>query len=155
MAGVQNSPIKLVIFDVSGTLEDAAGHLYPGVHALLINLLERGVGLALATNLGRGGVARFLQRHELATTFTCAKCADDAPFKPSPEMVNLILLETGISPTEAIMVGDTTADMQMGHHAGMRVCAACWGEGEELLLVQAHPQYIARQPVDVMQVVQD
>ena len=42
--------------------------------------------------------------------------------KPDPEVVRLVLEKLGCAPVEALMIGDTTADVAAAHGAGV----ACW-----------------------------
>lgn len=40
-------------------------------------------------------------------------------YKPSPDMVNLILKELSVSKENAVMIGDAVSDVEMGHNAGL------------------------------------
>ena len=56
-------------------------------------------------------------------------------------MVLDILAETGVSADKAIVVGDTTYDIQMAHRANIDALAACYG-------VHQRERLKAEQPLD-------
>lgn len=47
--------------------------------------------------------------------------------KPAPDMVKKILLETQTQSCQALLVGDTVYDIQMGKNAGVKTCAVTYG----------------------------
>ena len=83
---------QLIVFDVSGTLMDGYddGALYPNARETLAFLNKQGHFVALATNLGRGSLDRFIETHELSGLLDTHVCADDAAFNPAPEMLHVI-----------------------------------------------------------------
>ena len=108
----------------------AAGRtpLFDGVRGALAELRSRGVRLAIATGKSLAGVRRFLAEESLEGTFEAVHCADTvARPKPYRDMVDEILLETGVAPDGAVMVGDTPFDIQMGHAAGVATCGVTTG----------------------------
>ena len=133
---------SLLIFDISGTLQQPDGELYAGALEVLEQCAAAGYQLALATNLGRGSMRRFIQDSGLEELVSAAKSADDAPFKPHPEMLKSILLETATAPGAALMIGDTPADMHMAQAAGTLAGAACWGHTDTSLLLATAPDFV-------------
>ena len=108
----------------------AAGRtpLFSGVRAALATIQGRGLRLAMATGKSLAGVRRFLAEEGLEGTFEAVRCADTAARpKPYGDMVEEILLETGIEPNAAVMVGDTPFDIQMGRAAGVVTCGVASG----------------------------
>jgi HAD superfamily hydrolase (TIGR01549 family) len=82
-----------------------------------------GALLALATTDQRAESERALARLGVLGLFATTVCGDDGvPLKPDPEMALEICRRVGVQPHEAIMVGDTVADMQMARRAGL-ACA--------------------------------
>lgn len=131
---------QLVIFDVSGTLRDGEGRLFPGLREVLEALHGQGVALAVASSLSVGGIRRFLDENGVEDLFSVIKSADQAEPKPHPAMLRQILLETGVEASAALMVGDSPEDVLMAKAAGVASCAALWRDG-----LEAH-QFIALQP---------
>lgn len=50
--------------------------------------------------------------------------------KPNPEGLNHLLAQYGLSPDEAIMVGDSAVDIETGKNANVRTCAVTYGMGD-------------------------
>ena len=60
-----------------------------------------------------------------------------ARHKPDPEVVRLVLERLECAPTEALMVGDTTADVAAAHAAGVPCWAVLGGTHDERTLRDA------------------
>ncbi len=100
--------------------------LYPGARAVLDALFASpGVVLGVATGKSRRGLDHVLRGHGLEGYFATAQVADDHPSKPDPSMVRTALAQTGA--TEAVMIGDTTFDIEMGRAAGVATLGVAWG----------------------------
>ena len=70
----------------------------------------------------------------LAGVFEATRCADEGFPKPHPDMVLRLLDETGVEPARALLVGDTTHDLELAANAGVDAVAVTYGaHGEELL----------------------
>lgn len=101
--------------------------LFPGVLAALDRWRADGYRLAVATGKGRSGLDRMLKQHDLLGYFDATRCADEAASKPHPLMLQQILQELGGSAATAIMVGDSSFDLDMATNAGMRAVAVTYG----------------------------
>lgn len=106
---------------------EAAAPLYPGARAALERLHARGVTLSVATGKARRGLDHALDGHGLRAFFSATQCADDAPSKPDPGMVLNVLRDTGHDAGDAVMIGDTTFDVEMARAAGVRAIGVGWG----------------------------
>ncbi len=62
--------------------------------------------------------------------------------KPSPEGIVIILEELNINPKNALMVGDSTHDIQAGKAAGLYTCAVTYGYRSKDILLAAKPDII-------------
>ena len=113
--------------------------LFPGVRAGLESLAAQGFLLAVATGKARRGLDRVLRDTGMAHLFVATRCADEAFSKPHPRMLEDILDQTGLAARQALMVGDTTYDMQMARHAGMDGLAVTYGVHDRELLVEHGP----------------
>jgi phosphoglycolate phosphatase len=94
----------------------------------------------MATGKSRRGVGRWLARDGWAELFASTHCADDGPGKPHPAMVLAALEACGASPQRAVMIGDTSHDIQMALNAGVRAQGVAWGfqTAEEVAASGAH-----------------
>jgi len=102
--------------------------LYPGAREVLTQLhADPATTLAVATGKSRRGLDRIIDRHGLHGIFASLQTADHHPSKPDPAMIHAILAETGIAAAQAVMIGDTSYDIDMGRAAGVRTVAVTWG----------------------------
>lgn len=116
---------------------DPANHepLYPGARDVIHAFAARGdVVLGVATGKSRRGVDVLFEREGFAGLFATIQTADDHPSKPHPSMVYEALRETAAHPSKAIMIGDTTYDMDMAKAAGIAALGVAWGYHDEALL---------------------
>ena len=106
----------------------AGSPLFPGARAALDRLAaDPTVRLAIATGKSRRGLDGLIAAHGLADLFVSTQVADNHPSKPHPAMVLACLAETGIAAADAVMVGDTEFDIDMGRAAGIRTIGVRWG----------------------------
>ncbi len=110
-------------------LHEASTPMQPfeGAEALLKALKEKGVRLAIATGKSRKGLDRILPESGLAPYFDVTRTPEEAASKPDPLMLTQILEETGVPVEAALMVGDTTFDMEMARNVGMDRVAVSFG----------------------------
>ncbi|MDG0968824.1 MAG: HAD-IA family hydrolase [Porticoccaceae bacterium] len=101
--------------------------LFDGVLETLQTLKIEGYLLAVATGKSRAGLNRVLDGLDLATFFHATRCADETLSKPNPLMLNQLLSELSVAPTDAIMVGDTEFDLEMARGAGIRSIGLTYG----------------------------
>lgn len=107
---------------------DMVSPLYPGAAQVLDHLAGRAdIVLGLATGKSRRGLDHIIAAYGWQGMFQTVHCADDHPSKPDPSMLHACLLDTGIAPEQAVMVGDTEFDMQMARAAGLHGLGVAWG----------------------------
>jgi phosphoglycolate phosphatase len=105
--------------------------LFPGTRAALDRLHSDGeTVLGIATGKGLKGVHRILGLHGIATHFTTLQTPDHNPSKPHPGMLLRAMEETGASPAEVVMVGDTIYDIELANAAGVASIGVTWGYHE-------------------------
>ena len=121
---------------------DHEAPLFGGIPGLLEDLRGRGLRLAVATGKSRRGLGRALASSGLAPFFEATRCADEGFPKPHPDMVLRILDETGVEASRAVLVGDTTHDLELAANAGVDAVAVTYGaHGESLLRERAARHY--------------
>lgn len=123
---------------------DAAGRdpLFSGVRNFLDTVRREGRWMAMATGKSRPGALRVIAEHELGSYFATIRTGDLCRPKPHPEMLHQILDELGVSADRAVMVGDTTFDVDMARSAGMRAVGVGWGAHPPDELIQAGAELV-------------
>ncbi|MEL6619578.1 MAG: HAD-IA family hydrolase [Pseudomonadota bacterium] len=102
--------------------------LYPGARAAIERLHDQpDTLLGIATGKSKRGLDALLEAHGLARYFVTCQVADHHPSKPHPSMVMTALVEAGVAARDAVMLGDTTFDMQMAQGAGVPFVGVGWG----------------------------
>ena len=101
--------------------------LFFGAGELLHDWQSRGLQLAVATGKSRSGLDRVLDETGLRPLFVTSRGADEARSKPDPLMLEQILDELGLSPRQAVMIGDSVHDMAMAEAIAMPRIGVTWG----------------------------
>ncbi len=107
---------------------DYADEMYPGAVEAVNALAQRDdLLLGIATGKSLRGVHHLFDERGWHGRFATVQTSDGHPSKPHPAMVLKALAETGMSPADALMIGDTSYDMAMGRAAGVRTLGVTWG----------------------------
>ena len=93
--------------------------LFPGAAALLAQLDQAGVSMAVISNDTSSGIHRFLNGHGLTDQFQAIWSADDHPKKPDPGAVQALCQKLGLNPRQCALIGDAETDLRMAHAAGI------------------------------------
>ena len=93
--------------------------LFPGAKAFVTALQGVGIDLAIATNKGPQSLQRVLHESGLEVFFKITRAAGQVPAKPCPQMLYEILDFFDVQASEALMIGDSVADIDMAVSAGM------------------------------------
>ncbi len=101
---------------------------FPHTLATLETLRSFHVRLAAVTSRSRVSSLGSLDGAGLSGLLEVTISAEDAPrTKPDPDPLLLALERLGVNAAEAVMIGDTLADIQAGKAAGMKTIAALYG----------------------------
>jgi phosphoglycolate phosphatase len=123
---------------------DHEAPLFEGIPGLLRELRGRDRRLAVATGKSRRGLERAMDASGLAGLFEATRCADEGFPKPHPDMVLALLDLLDVAPARAVLVGDTTHDLELAANAGVDAVAVTYGaHGEALLRERAARHYAA------------
>lgn len=101
--------------------------LFDGARELIEDLHRGGHLLAVATGKARRGLDRAFGHSGLEPYFHASRTADETFSKPHPAMIEELLDELMIAPERALMVGDTSHDLEMARNAGIDALAAAYG----------------------------
>jgi len=120
-------------------LEAEPSKLFPGVAQALQHFRDRGHLLSVATGKGRRGLDRALAGQGWADFFDVTRCADETASKPDPMMIHEILAYCGVSPSRALMIGDSVFDLEMARRAGVDSVAVSYGAQPLEVLMSCSP----------------
>ena len=101
--------------------------LFEGVLESMEAFRAEGYHLAVATGRARRGLDRVLKAHGWEKYFEITRAADETASKPHPLMLEQILAYCEVRPEQALMVGDSSFDLQMARNAGMASVAVSYG----------------------------
>lgn len=117
---------------------DGAVTLYPNVMETLMELKRRGKTLTIASSRSHASLAEYIENLGLSDIISYILGADDVKEgKPNPETIFKTLERFDFDTDEAIMIGDTVFDINMGTNAGVKTCGVTYGNGSRESLSDA------------------
>ena len=122
---------------------------FDGVADMLQELRDVGLQLAVATGKSRKGLDRVLAQTQSHELFRATRAASETKSKPDPLMLAEILAETGLRPDQAIMVGDTSYDLEMALNIQMPRVGVSYGVHTVETLQCFQPLHIAHSVGDL------
>jgi phosphoglycolate phosphatase len=125
---------------------------YPGVEAVLNHFAKK--HKAVATNKSLEYTNRILQGLG-AHHFAYVIGGDNGyGLKPEPGMLLKILEALKVQKDRAVLIGDSTNDINAGHNAGIKVCAVGYGMGNRERMTACCPDWFIEKPEDLIDLFQ-
>lgn len=127
--------------------------LYPGVREGLAELKRADLRLAVVTGKAQDGAdstvaaAGLNDVIEVVLGYTSV-----ANPKPAPDIALLALEKLGVRGADAVIVGDSTHDLEMANRAGIRSIAVTYGALPEAALRAAAPTWVAHSFPEVVRI---
>ena len=117
--------------------------LFENVKEILENLKKQGFHMAIASGKPKRILDKMVECFHL-NEFELVLGTGESCFKPKPdpEVLNYIMNELNVSKKDAVMVGDTKADITAGKNAGMDTIAVTYGYEKIDILKMANPTYM-------------
>ncbi len=134
---------------------DRLARKFPGVRPVLEELERRGYALGLVTSKGRDIATRGLRLLQLDGAFRVTIFMEDSErHKPHPDPLWVALDRLGRRdwPRSALYVGDSTHDLRAGRAAGVQTAGALWGPFPPDSLVAETPDFLLREPAELLDV---
>ena len=100
---------------------------YPGILPLMETLRKAGVKQAVISNKQDSAVRRLAAQHFPGLLEAAVGESAAVRRKPNPDAVLAALREMGVSPEDAVYIGDTEVDLQTAKNAGTACAAVGWG----------------------------
>ena len=105
--------------------------LYPGAVETIRALARDGVALGVCTNKRQAGADHVVRTFGLDTLFGAVVGGDNGVMKPDPAHIGLVLGRLGVDSGDALMVGDSRADVDAAHGLGMPCVVVSYGYTSE------------------------
>jgi len=103
--------------------------LFPGVEETMRALKASGFHLAVATTKMTFMAVRVCEAFNLIFLLDHIQGTDDFPAKPAPDVILRACEAIGVSPSQAVMVGDTIGDISAAAAAGCLPLGVSYGIG--------------------------
>lgn len=126
---------------------------YDGIFDLLEHLSRRGARAGIVSLKPRRAGEIELDITGLRPLFHSVVWGDDVAHpKPAPDGVLRAMSELRATPRRTLVIGDSPADILMGHRAGAYTAAAMWGGASRERLLAESPHLTLDLPVDLVKV---
>ena len=124
-----------------GFLEESTVEMQPfdGAEAMLLNLKQQGLKLAIATGKSRRGLDAVLAETGFGVYFDMTRTPVESASKPDPLMLSQILEMFDLKVEETVMIGDTSFDMEMAQNINMDRVALTHGVHQTEVLNAYNP----------------
>ncbi|GBF78702.1 HAD hydrolase-like protein [Aphanothece sacrum] len=151
------SPLKIpfVLNRVTSELRHKIQELKPinGIPNFLKELKENGYLLGIITSNRQENVLSFLKSNNLGNLFEFIYSGTTLFGKH--KVINQLLKEHKLIPSEIIYVGDETRDIRSAQKSNVKVIAVAWGFNSPEILAQHQPDFLIYHPQELMRAIQD
>lgn len=107
---------------------------YPGIPEALERLAAAGIRMAVVSNKAESSVEDLRRAFFADTVTVAAGDRPDRPRKPAPDGTLAAIAALGVSPREAVFVGDSDVDIETARAAGLPCLSVTWGFRSETFL---------------------
>ena len=124
-----------------------SAEITPGVRELLTACAEAGRPVVIVSNNAEPAIERFLDRAGLkegVAGLVGRPVGEPAEMKPHPRSVLRACQMTDVRSDEAVLIGDSTFDMEAAVNAGARSIAYANQEGKDITLAQAGADAVSK-----------
>ena len=121
--------------------------LYSGIQDMLDQLNQQGLKLAIISSNATDIISRSLKTHQIdyIDDILCSK-----HIFSKDKLMKKLMNKYKLKPSDVLYVGDEERDILASKKAGIKVVWVAWGYDDEEIALKAKPDFIARQPLDVL-----
>ena len=124
--------------------------LFPGIGELLARLKDGGCRLGLVSAKRRSTIELAFAATSIGHLFDVVVGGDEASNqKPAPDLLLLALERLGVSPADAVYVGDSPFDMTAAVAGGLYAIGVTWGRVHDRALL-THADLIVDSPAELL-----
>ena len=121
--------------------------LFPGIFEMLISLNKKHKRLGLVTNKSRHFIELMIPFYGLQDLFEVIVCGDDLPQrKPHPLMIFKACEICQVSLKEAVLIGDSIADVGAAMAAEINLCLVSYGYSDFEKLINSGESWLVKTP---------
>jgi phosphoglycolate phosphatase len=125
------------------TNESLEEPLFPGTLEAINTAKDAGWLLGVATGKSYNGLVATLSHYGVLDKFVTLQTSDKViNGKPNPDMMLAALKDANVDKSNAVMVGDTTFDIDMAMNAGVRAIGVSWGYHDASELMESGAQCV-------------
>lgn len=124
---------------------------YDGIPALLGELRQRGIALAVSSNKYESAVKRLIANFfpDIEFASVCGQI-EGYPPKPDPSIVFRVLTDAPTPKSNVLYVGDSAVDVETAYRACVDSVAVSWGFRPMHELTSANPTHIITSPAELL-----
>lgn len=128
--------------------------LYDGIKKLIIDLKNNGISIALATTKYKDFAELMLKKSEIFEYFALTAGSNaDGSLSGKKELLEYVLINTGYSSSQCVMVGDRFYDAVGAYEVGMDFIRAGFGYGKDEEFFGLKVDYTAAKASDIYKIV--
>ena len=129
---------------------------YDGINELLLELQERGVKLAVASNKYQSATTTIINHFFPDIEWLAIEGQQEGiPVKPDPSILFVILAKAAIAKSDTIYIGDSGLDMEAARRACVDSVGVTCGLRPEIELKEYHANVIINKPQDILPIIEN
>ncbi len=129
--------------------------LFDGIMPLLIELKNKRIHLAIATNKARSGTDPILQALNVLDFFHLIMTRTEVENpKPAPDMILAACERLNVPPEKTLMLGDTDNDILAARAAGVKSALALWGYSDHKQALTKLASFAVDHPLKVLELIE-
>lgn len=126
---------------------------YPGIPELLHALRAQNIVTAVVSNKPDPAVQKLVKDYFDGMFDLAVGEQEDVRRKPFPDMTDKALRDLGVSPMDAVYIGDSEIDMQTAENSHLDCISVSWGFRGEKFLKERGAKMIVSRPEEIFKII--